>query len=394
MKILSSFRLLTLVGLAAGLGLSACDPLECAEGTREEDGKCVPLNQVNSNNTQCGPRTVLVGSQCVPLYDDICGPNTEAEAVLDGDGQPTGEFICVGQSGGDQPDPCPDVGVDGKICVSGWIRWLIDDGGRVLETTYVEPGATADATRVKVYVYDPLLYATNPNTPPLAVADVNPMNGTFTVTGIAVPAVPYIALVVDEDDGQPDDILAFTGIPYEVGTQNLERVTAAVITNDQVEAWSEAVGGTTALEGIGCVAPAGGGDHTLLTCGTWIGAFFDGVQDEPGNPVAGVVPHMGANPLDPSKTFYMGYTAADGVVFDEPAAGAVWSDGDGPHEWTGSKGVALFPTALLGTNYGGQCAPSTSCESQGCLFATDLTGGATPGALFVQYVFPTVACGP
>jgi len=396
MKIPSRFELLMVVGFAAGLGSAACNPLECAEGTREEDGKCVALNQVNDNNTFCGPGSVLSGNQCLPDPDQICGPNTTVEFVLDDDGQPTEEFICVGQAGGDQPIPCPEVGTDGKICVNGWVRWLVDDGGRVMETPYSEAGATADATRVKVYVYDPLAYASAPDpttVPPLAVAEVNPLSGTFTATGIAVPATPYLALVVDEDDGQPDDLLAFTGIPYEVGTQNLERVTAAAITHDQVADWSEGVGGTTALQAMGCEEPSGGGDHTLLTCGTWIGVFFDGTQDEPGEPVEGVAPHLGSSPLDPTATFYMGYTSADGVVFDDATAGVVWSDGDGPHEWTGSAGVAFYPTALLNVVYGGQCAPSTPCESQGCVFDTSLTGGAVPGALFVQYVFPTVPCG-
>jgi hypothetical protein len=226
------------------------------------------------------------------------------------------------------------------------------------------------------------------------VAEVNPLNGTFTATGIAVPATPYLALVVDEDDGQPDDLLAFTGIPYEVGSQNLEHVAAAAITHEQVTEWTAGVGGSSALEALGCEPPPGGGEHTLATCGTWIGAFFDGTQDEPGSPVEGVAPHLGANPLNPDRTFYLGYSTADGVVFDDATTGLVWSDGDGPHEWTGLRGVVFYPTATLNVVYGGQCAVGTSCESQGCVFEASLTGGAVPGALFVQYVFPTVACGP
>ena len=383
-------------GLAgAGLLAAGCNPLKCGDGTREADGKCVPLNQVVGDDAgiHCGGNTVMIGNECIPV-EEICGPFTTVEYVEDASGMPTNAFVCVGQSTTDEPPPeCPDdLGPGGEICINGWVRWFMDDQGRMMETILKDPDATgADATILQISAYDPLAYAADPSTAPIATGEVNPVTGTFRIEGVSIPGPGFIALVVDENGDQAEDNFAFTGIPFDVSSpQNLLLVTAPAITLDQVDEWTNEMGGATALEAMGCPAPAGGGARSLLTCGTWVALYAYGNQDTPEGPMEGVVPHLAGSPLPPAKTFYMGYSAADGVVFDETAAGVVWSDGDGPYEHTGHLGTVFFPTASLGTTYTGSCAPDTPCSAGSCAFGP-LTGGAARNAMFVQYLFP-LAC--
>jgi len=376
------------------LTAAGCNPLECGEGTREEDDRCVPTTPVTGSDAglHCGAGTIRVGNECVPS-EDLCGEFTDPEPVLDDAGVPTGGFVCVGRDPGVEPPPeCPEDNPPGTICLNGWVRWLLDDEGALLDTAVADPAAPADASAVlEVRVYDPLQYAGNPNVAPLAVAEYVPTTGAFRVTDVPVPATGFIALVVDDHPDAAGDDFAFAGIPFAAGTENLLGVTAVAIASDQVDDWTAAVGGDAALATIGCPEPAAG-ERTLATCGTWIGVFAEGTQDEPGAPIEGITPtESNGSPIPPESTFYLGYTTADGALFDEPAAGAVWSDGDGPHEWTGIYGTVLYPGASLGS-YGGICAEGTPCEAGGCVFPQDQTGGAARGALFVQYVFSNNGC--
>ena len=185
-----------------------------------------------------------------------------------------------------------------------------------------------------------------------------------------------------------DPIFAFAGIPYAAGTTaHLTNVVAPAITDQQVSDWTVAVGGDTGLAAAGCAAPTGGGERTMATCGTWIGLFSQGVQGTPTAAIEGVTPTFGGAPIAANKIFYLGYSSADGVVFDDPAEGVTWSDAGGPYDWSGLKGLAFYPGAGLGT-YGGQCGAGTSCETLGCFFGSDMLGGSAKGAMFVQYVFP------
>lgn len=382
-----------LAGLSLALVQGSCTPLECGEGTREEGGQCLPTHPMVGGDAgaHCGGGTLLVGNECVPSQD-LCGEFTSAEPVLDDAGVPTGAFVCVGKpsTGDEPPPPCPEDNPPGVICVSGWVRWLVDDEGNVLTTTIKDD--TADASVLRVAVYDPLAYAADSSVSPLATAEVNPRTGTFMVPSVPVPSNGFIALAADDIDSAGADDFTFAGIPFAVGTEDLVEVTAVAISQQQASDWTEGVGGDTALAAAGCPAPTGGGERTLSTCGTWIGIFAAGSQDAPGAPVEGVAPAKApAGALPEASTFYPGYDATDGLVFDDPAAGLVWSDGDGPHEWTGLLGMVFYPNASLGS-YGGSCASGTDCEAMSCVFGTDLTGGAAPGALFVQYVFPKTGC--
>jgi hypothetical protein len=392
MKTPSSSRVVVL-GLGAVLAATVllqagCNPLECGDGTRELEGQCVPVNAIyNDGGTHCGWGTTLVGTECVPIAD-LCGDFTKAVPVLDDNGVAVG-FTCVGQaSGDDPPPPCETSPSGGTICTNGYVHWFVDTEGGIMATRVADPEAAEDATRLVVKVYDPLLYAQNPGVPPLAVAEVNPKNGTFMTPSVLVPGTGFIAFVVEDFEGSGEEIFAFAGIPYAADTtQNLTDVVAPAMTDQQVADWTDAAGGDAALALTGCPAPAGGGERTLATCGTWIGLFSQGVQGAPTTPVEGVTPVYGGALLAENKTLYFGYSTADGVAFDDPEEGVTWSDATGPHDWTGKAGIVFYPGASLGT-YGGQCAAGTPCETKGCFFGSDMLGGSAKGAMFVQYVFP------
>ncbi len=381
-----------------GLLATSCKQIECAEGTVEENGKCVAIGWSGDAGPEsyCGPNTVWDGTHCVPAQD-ICGPFTKVKVVVDDAGVET--FVCEGTpSGNIQPPPeCPPS--DGQtICVNGWVRYLVDpdDPTKVFETVLADEQAAEDATSLVVMVYDPLLFASNPGDPRalLGTTEVNPKTGTFRVTGITVPTTGFIALAtedcqVSEGACQPipatsdPGTYAFAAFPYpaSAGT-NLTEVATIAITNHQMADWTDAIG-DTALQAAGCDAGA-----SLSSCGTWIGIYAR--ETEEGLvPLEGVVPYSGPGPIDEAKTFFYGVKDGD-VVFDDPTAGAVWTDGDGPHEWTGRYGVVFAPAMSLGTYYG-QCAADLAdsvCMQGGCTWDDSRLGGTAPGALFVQLIDP------
>ena len=386
------------VTILFGLFLTSCKQLECAEGTVEENGKCVAIGWSADAGPEayCGPNTVWDGEHCVPAQD-ICGPYTKVKVVVDDAGVET--FVCEGTpSGNVQPPPeCPAPEGD-TICINGWVRYLVDPEhpDKVFETIAADADAADDATSMVVMVYDPLRFASNPDDPAalLGTCEVNPKTGTFRATNIPVPTTGFLALATEDcqvQDGVCQPIpattdpatYAFTAFPYpaSAGT-NLVEVQALAVQNDQMEAWTQTIG-DSALQAAGCDPNA-----TLSSCGTWIGLFARRTEDGL-EPLEGVVPYAGTAPIDPAKSFYFG--VKDGaVVFDDPSPGAVWSDDSGPHEWTGIHGL-VFAANMTLTTYYGQCAPDLAdslCNQGGCTWDNSRLGGTAKGALFVQLIDP------
>ncbi len=381
-------KLAVLAGIPL-LAAAACRPLECAKGTRQEGDQCVPVYPpAGDAGIRCGPGTVLVGNECV-ASQDVCGPNTKVVPQYDDAGVVVG-FICEGKGGGTMPTCPEDFGPNGEYCVTGQVKYFVGPNGEFMDKPLADPNAAEDATWLKIEVYDPIAYAEDPDAAtPMAITEVDPKTGYFKLTGLSVPANEAIALVVDELDPTAEDVVATTATPYEVSAfQNLEGVSAFAITNTQISDWTGALGGDSVLEALGCPAPEGGGSRDLLNCGTWVAVYSKGSQDEPGLPVEGVEPKIataaGSRPLEAEATFYMGLTSSGQVAFDDPAAGVVWSDGDGPHEWTGRLGVVFYPGAQV-RQYTGDCGPGLSrC---GCYWKA-VQGGSARGAILVQYMFP------
>jgi len=114
------------------------------------------------------------------------------------------------------PGPDPD-----QICITGWAMHFLEPTGSqaFMSAPMADSQAAADATRVQVLVYDPLAYASNPATLPLAVAQVDPRTGVFVVTGVNVPATHFISLLVDDwpGSGADDFVLAGAFLPAQPG---------------------------------------------------------------------------------------------------------------------------------------------------------------------------------
>ncbi len=383
--------------LSAFFALNGCDELECAEGTVEKGGKCVAINYDPDVDPRqhCGPNTVWDGTKCVPVQE-ICGPYTEVEFFEDEDGYLT--FICVGKPVEDieSPPDCPPS--DGDICVNGWVRYLVDpDDPNIFASTIIaDEEATEDATHLVVLVFDALGFATGTNTDPLSISEVNPRNGTFRATDIAVPATGFIGLVVEDcvvndgvcvplDPRTDPGVFAFTGLPIaaSAGT-NITNFMAYGATHEQVEIWTDEIGEDN-LEAAGC--PAG---STLLSCGTWIGVFAQqpASQFDDLDFIDGVVPYNSDNKI--RDAYYMGIKD-DMVVFNDPEPGVVWADGGGPYDYTGSvRGTVFFPGARLGTYYGrcSEDAPDSTCNQLSASWDEVRIGGSAEGALFIQFMYP------
>ena len=80
-----------LLSLLASVTASGCNPLECAEGTIERDGRCEP-STTGPVGSMCGPFTELQGDRCVPTFPPtVCEDGAESE--LDPE---TGVTTCKG----------------------------------------------------------------------------------------------------------------------------------------------------------------------------------------------------------------------------------------------------------------------------------------------------------
>jgi hypothetical protein len=347
------------------VGVTGCESDPCPPGQVEQNGECVDVT--GDASAICGAGTYLVDGACRPDPEQVCGQGTEVQWVLDENGQPTYDFICLGTGDIVEPPECPAATPGGPICVNGFIKWLLDpdDPSQALSSL-----AQFESPTVSVKVYDPLLYASNPNVAPLGVGEVIHADGTFRVEDIEVPSTGFVALVVDDADETGADDFVFTGFAYSATAgQNLENADAYATSAAQNTAWSDAIG-STALEGAGC----GAGD-TLFDCGTWVGVFGYHEDDELAF-IEGAQPQKfpGPSVLPAESIFYL----------DEDYESFLPGPGS-----TTSTGMVFYPSATLG-NYTGECAADTPCDSAGYTWnqSTGTTGGAAPSAIFVQLMEP------
>jgi len=353
-----------LAGLFLLPGVGCIDHGPCPFGQVRVDGECTDL--VGDASAICGVGTYYNphDDACYADPAEVCGPATEVQWVLDDNGQPTASFVCHGTGNIVEPPACPDAEPGGNICVNGFIKYLMDPDD---PTKFMETSATFDQPTVTVLVYDPIAYATNPHAAPLGENTVVvPEDGTFKVENIPVPTTGFVALVVEDDPSTGQDNFAFTGYAYEAAAGvNLIKVDAYTVSQAQNTAWSDTIG-QSALTGGGCAA----GD-TLMDCATWIGVY--GYREDDGSLVTieGAVPYKLPSAVPGEKVFFLN----DDYASFTPGPGS-----------TTSTGVAFYVTGALG-QYGGQCAPGTPCDTAGYTWAGK-TGGAAPGAIFVELMEP------
>lgn len=362
----------TLLASLLVVAAAGCEKEPCPPGQVEYDGECVDVIR-DATDLGCGYGTTPVDGVCRPDPDVVCGPGTEVVFEFDEQNQPTGNFYCQGTGSGALPPECPAPTPGGPICLNGYIRYLIDpeDPAKILETL-----AQFDSPTLKVVVYDPLSYATNPNTPPLGVGEVIPADGTFRVENVAVPGTGFLALVVEDDDSTGADDFVFTGFAYKgAAGVNLEGIDAYTVTATQNTAWSTAIG-MASYNAANC--QPGGTNESLYHCGTWVGVFGYGSSEEGFTFIEGVTPEKFAGPavIAPDRVWYLG------LDHDSFVPGTT-------QNYTNATGIAFHPGARLG-NYTGICAAGTSCETDGYTWdqVNGYTGGAAANAIFVQLMEP------
>jgi hypothetical protein len=205
-----------------------CKSTECAEGTIERDGDCVPADVV-ADPASCGPFTEANGDQCVPMFPPTeCDPSTSTPEI-DPD---TGVTTCVGIAGGGgctAPLACP-APADGKQTLCGRMYTLED--GEIFQAenatgarcTYMPPAASGPCA-VGIRAYDAIAFATNPGTAmPRPTEDFYMDDcGRFRLTNVDNPPPPgFMGLGID--DANP----ASQG---PAGVTNVVGIASAITTN-------------------------------------------------------------------------------------------------------------------------------------------------------------------
>jgi hypothetical protein len=202
---------LILLGFAAitAIEASACKGIECGTGTIERDGTCAPADET-TGTAKCGPFTMLVGDQCVPMFPPtVCEPGTTTGDLDDTTGVTTckGTGMSAGCSGTIScPTPAP-----GKQTVCGQLYNFADNTKFAANNaTGARCGSTPTASgpcALQMLAFDAVTFATNSNmgmaTTPQAVGDTYIDDcGRYRLSDITPPTQPFLALGID-DAGQP-----------------------------------------------------------------------------------------------------------------------------------------------------------------------------------------------
>jgi hypothetical protein len=236
-----------LLALLASLTASGCQMIECADGTIERDGRCMPA--VDPGPSICGPFTELQGDRCVPQFPPtVCEEGAESE--LD---PATGVTICKG--GGETPCGFPLTCSKPTGATKQTFCGQLYD----FETNipFAEPGVmtgdpaipcdpgnpTTGPCGLKLIPYDALAFAANPATAlPLAFGTHYLDNcGRFRLKDVETSGVgPFIGLGVDDASG-----LGPTGVTVTVAvaapkqanmaTANMEHF---IVTPATIDKWT------------------------------------------------------------------------------------------------------------------------------------------------------------
>lgn len=189
--------------LILALALSTgCKEVDCGEGTIERNGACEPAT-ATIDPASCGPNTMLVGDQCLPMYEPTeCGPGTEAEVD-----QTTGITTCVSTGGGGcgAPLACPQPAA-GRQTICGQLYHIETNEHFAAADAMAkrcDPAmpATSGPCALRINVYDAVAFAMNPMTAELAFADKFIDDcGRFRISDVMPGASPFIALGMDDAD--------------------------------------------------------------------------------------------------------------------------------------------------------------------------------------------------
>lgn len=355
MSIFSRWIPVFLTASAALAFHAGCPGAECAEGTIEQDGVCVPADDAFTA-ASCGAGTVLDGAECIPeMPPTVCGENTieDTEAV-------PGIITCVGTGGSTSCNsslPCPAAGSN-RVTVCGRLFDIetddrIESAAPTFEDCDPASPASEGPCQLKITFYDALDFAGNPT----GAAPLTPQNfrlddcGRFVAENIPRPSLGFLGVAVDDQSGAPDDH-RLTGVAFPVTSGQVRNNQQTYVVRRTTDvAWSTDAD-VTGNQGLS-------GSNTFVDKGVFLSMFRHG-----NNPVAGV-----------TVTSNGSVRSADDFYFtDTDATTRVDTNPNGP---TGVNGAALLLNSSL-VEHSGQGA-----EPAGCVWPSDLAA-SIPGVLFVN----------
>lgn len=359
-----------LASLAAGS--TACNQVECADGTIERDGVCVP-GDLNTDEGKCGPFTVLQGDQCVPMFPPTeCDPVT---TVPETDPE-TGVTTCKGNGMGGcgVPLPCPAGSSSSKMTICGQIYDFKDHtefAAADAKGVRCDPAnpTTSGPCALMILAFDAIEFGSDPTTAPQrSVADVYIDDcGRYKLTDIdSTGTSPYIGLGFDDAGMQlgPAGVTLTVGVVAPENSQRYVKDFEAFIANASlVPGWQNS--GYADFASNGAYAPI-------------FRAHREGSGDQFENQ-AGVTVTKSGNPV-PANDYYFRAADTDRTTLDSNATA------------TGANGTALYTGAKVSdlTAYGG-----TGGLGAGCRWEPH-AAASLPGILFVQVFrkidIPTMTC--
>lgn len=341
-------------------GSTACKQVECADGTIERDGVCVP-GTVNTEEGQCGPFTVLQGDQCVPEFlPTECDPTTTVAET----NPETGVTTCVGfgSASCDGPFACPAGSSSSLMTICGQI-YDFKDGSKFDVTDAkgmacdLENPTTSGPCALQILAFDAIEFGDNPLTAPrrnVAETYIDDC-GRFRLKDIdATGTSPYIGLGFDDANMQlgPEGVTITVGVVAAENSQHYVKDFEAFVANkDLIPGWQDS--GYPSFATNGAFAPI-------------YRKHIEGAPD-PHENQDGVTVTFNNNPV-PTNDYYFRMADTDRTTFDTDASA------------TGVNGTAFYTGADVGqfTAYGGQGGLGPGCRWEGHAAAS------LPGILFVQ----------
>ena len=336
------------VGTLAASSLG-CDPIDCGPGTLENNGSCVPADNM-PDDAVCGAGTKLGPSgTCVPDQLTFCDPDTTIEQI----DEATGVITCIGAGGGCATDlPCTAPTANNlSIC------------GRLIDTETDQPIAAMNATgaacdpgnpsatgpcSLSVTFVDALQFAQNPQTatPHVPARFLLDDCGRYRAEDIGPSSFGFMGVAIDDATGTGDRY-KLTGVALPDGDAKPARGFAAYGTRNETDAaWSAAISG-----------------QSFATRGVVAAVFRHGAV-----PVAGVAIRRDSQAI-----------VADDYYFSNTAP-SVRSTVDTALTVTGANGTALAVnpgSASVAAHDGAGAEPS------GCRWPSSLAA-AIPGVVFFQ----------
>lgn len=216
-----AFRCLLAAGAGAlAAGATACEAVECGEGTIAVDGTCRPADE-QPGNAQCGPGTKLgTGGKCIPERIVTCDPQTTTPMT----DPATGNVTCVGSGTGGACDSdlqctAPTSGmytICGRLYDTQTDEPFTDGSGRA-DPCPATPTPTGPCS-LKLTFVDALQFADNPATaPPLVPASFQlDTCGRYRAVDLPTSSFGYIGVAVDDANNTgAGDVRKLTGVALD-----------------------------------------------------------------------------------------------------------------------------------------------------------------------------------